>query len=399
MSPFYLFVPQNADLQAEYNQYEKITDIMPQYSLGCLTKRDKLVIGYTMDEVYANISEFIDSNKTDEEAVSMFDLALTDKDMWNAKTARKSVKKEQITEYIRPELFRPFDIRYIFYHPQFVARLNSRIMQNFVLPNYGLVLGRQGSATGSQTWDVLFISNSLLDQNIFRRGGGTVFPLYIYPDTQEGQANLITEKEANFSPQFLTKITAKLGYTPATENIFYYIYAVFHSSEYRYRYAPFLKIDFPRVPLTSNNEKFTQLAQKGSELVNLHLLKKLPNISMTKNETLTTVDLPLFSGEQQGKIHYQGDGKNEINQINYSSNLQRITINKDCYFTGIPEKVWEFKIGGYQVLDKWLKDRKNANRKLSNEEIIHYQKIVIALTKTSEIMQEIDRIIPEFPII
>jgi predicted helicase len=398
VSPFYLFIPQNADLLEEYNQGWKITDIMPQYSLGCLTKRDKLVIGYNIDEVFAQISQFIDSNKTDEEAVSIFDLQLLDNDRWNANSARKSVKKEQIKEYIKLELFRPFDFRYIFYHPKFVARLNGRIMQNFVLPNYGLVLGRQGSATGSPTWDVLFISDSLVDQNIFRRGGGTVFPLYIYPDTQEGQNNLIIERQANFSPEFLTAIAEKLGYTPSSENIFYYIYAVFHSPEYRYRYAPFLKIDFPRVPLISNDEKFTQLAKKGSELVNLHLLKKLPKVNITKNETMATVDLPLFSGEQPGKIHYQGDGENEINQITYSSNQQRITINKDCYFTGISENVWEFQIGGYQVLDKWLKDRKKAKRKLSSEDITHYQKIIVALQETMKIMTEIDQIIGNFPI-
>jgi hypothetical protein len=95
---------------------------------------------------------------------------------------------------------------------------------------------------------------------------------------------------------------------------------------------------------------------------------------------------------------YQTIGDNQVTEVTYNSELQRVYINKQSYFTDIPPHIWEFKIGGYQVLDKWLKDRKNANRKLSLEEINHYQKIVIALTDTLRLMQEIDRIIPGFPI-
>ncbi|MFO5527979.1 MAG: type ISP restriction/modification enzyme, partial [Cuspidothrix sp.] len=84
--------------------------------------------------------------------------------------------------------------------------------------------------------------------------------------------------------------------------------------------------------------------------------------------------------------------------VTYNSELQRVYINKQSYFTDIPPHIWEFKIGGYQVLDKWLKDRKNAKRELSIEDINHYQKIVIALTETLNLMQEIDIIIPGFPI-
>jgi predicted AlkP superfamily pyrophosphatase or phosphodiesterase len=122
---------------------------------------------------------------------------------------------------------------------------------------------------------------------------------------------------------------------------------------------------------------FNELARKGEELVNLHLMK-----SDIFNYLITT---------------YQGIGDNQVTEVTYNSELQRVYINKQSYFTDIPPHIWEFKIGGYQVLDKWLKDRKNAKRELSIEEINHYQKIVIALTETLQIMEEIDIIIPGFP--
>ncbi len=123
---------------------------------------------------------------------------------------------------------------------------------------------------------------------------------------------------------------------------------------------------------------FHELAIKGEELVSLHLMK-----SDKLNNFMTT---------------YQQIGDNQITEVTYHSELQRVYVNKQNYFTNIPQHIWEFKIGGYHVLDKWLKDRKNAKRELSTPEINHYQKIVISLTETFRIMQEIDQIIPHFPL-
>ncbi|MEM8780279.1 MAG: type ISP restriction/modification enzyme, partial [Cyanobacteria bacterium P01_G01_bin.49] len=197
-------------------------------------------------------------------------------------------------------------------------------------------------------------------------------------DTENQQGNLFEEKTPNLSPKFLAAIQERLGYIPTPETIFYYAYAMFHSPTYRQRYAEFLKIDFPRLPLTKNKQLFTTLATKGETLVNLHLMK-----SKQLNHLIT---------------QYQGDGENQVTQVKYSSQKKQVSINKTCHFTGIPEDIWEFKIGGYQVLDKWLKDRKKANRNLSDEDILHYQKIVVALNNTLKTMQEIETIIPSFPI-
>jgi predicted helicase len=399
VSPFYLFIPQNTELQEEYNQGWKITEIMPINSVGIVTARDSLTIQNTLQEVQNLVNDFV--SLSEEEARKKYNLGRDSKD-WSISLAQNDLRQSGLkNELITPILYRPFDIKYTYYTGNsrgFICRTRNEVMKNMLRgDNLALVTVRKmppSSNCGYFLATKYMVSNGAIRSD--NQSIDTVFPLYIYPDTENGQDNLVKEKQANFSPEFLTAITEKLGYQPTPENIFYYIYAVCHSPEYRYRYEPFLKIDFPRIPLTSNNELFTQLVTKGEELVNLHLLKKLPDISITKSETLATVDLPLF--QEKGSIHYQGDGENEISQVNYNSNQQKVIINKDCYFTGISEEVWNFKIGGYQVLDKWLKDRKKTKPKLSSDEITHYQQIVIVLQETIKLMTEIDQIIGKFPL-
>jgi len=166
------------------------------------------------------------------------------------------------------------------------------------------------------------------------------------------------------------------GEVVTPEDIFHYAYAIFHSPTYRKRYAEFLKIDFPRLPLTSNKTLFRSLAEKGAALVSLHLMESpLLNTPITK---------------------YPVSGLHEVEKVSYDEKTRRVYINKTEYFEGVPSEVWNFHIGGYQVCEKWLKDRKG--RKLSVDDINHYQKIVIALKETIRLMAEIDALIPEWPI-
>jgi predicted helicase len=157
----------------------------------------------------------------------------------------------------------------------------------------------------------------------------------------------------------------------APEDIFDYAYAVFHSPTYRTRYAEFLKIDFPRLPLTSNLKLFRALAAKGAELVALHLLES------PKVEDFLT-DWPV-------------KGDNIVEKVQYTEKDHRVWINKTQYFGGVPKPVWDFHIGGYQVCHKWLKDRKG--RRLTYEDTQHYQKVVVALSETIRLMAEIDEVI------
>ena len=118
------------------------------------------------------------------------------------------------------------------------------------------------------------------------------------------------------------------------------------------------------------------LAEKGAELVGLHLMT-----SPTLDNLMT---------------RFPESGDNVIERVRYDEPNRRVYINKAQYFEGVSPEVWQFWVGGYQVLDKWLKDRKE--RILSFEDIMHYQRIVVALSETRRIMQEIDSLIPEWPL-
>ncbi|MBV8822947.1 MAG: hypothetical protein JO123_09175, partial [Ktedonobacteraceae bacterium] len=190
----------------------------------------------------------------------------------------------------------------------------------------------------------------------------------------------------NLSPAFIEDITNKLSmaFTPdgkgnlqnnfGPEDIFNYMYAVFHSPIYRSRYAEFLKIAFPRLPLTSNRDLFRQLCGIGERLVGLHLMEQLGS---------ATPQYPVAGNDVVEKVTYSKP----------SCEAGRVWINRTQYFAGVPPEVWDFHVGGYKVCEKWLKDRKG--RTLSFEDIRHYQRIVAALAETRALMEQVDEAIDE----
>lgn len=198
----------------------------------------------------------------------------------------------------------------------------------------------------------------------------------------------------NLNPDFVSAFASRLGLkfvsdghgnlasTFGPEDIFDYIYAVFHSPTYRQRYAEFLKIDFPRVPLTSDRELFKKLCILGEEMVALHLLES-PQLTQLITRYPVVGDNIVEKGFPKFVIYEEG-------QPGY------VYINKAQYFEGVPKEVWEFHVGGYQVCEKWLKDRRG--RQLSFDDLMHYQKVVVALKETIRLMAEIDRAIPGWPI-
>jgi predicted helicase len=246
--------------------------------------------------------------------------------------------------------------------------------------NYALISGRQGQAVGNMPWNLSFISNTISDQNIFDRGGGSVFPLYIIPESKGQQViGQIMERIPNLKPEIINKISEKVGLVFTNEkqsnectfaplDILDYIYAVLHSPTYRERYKEFLKIDFPRVPIPKDISTFWQLVKLGGEIRQAHLFECL-----TVEKFITK---------------YQIDGNNIVTKIKFQDG--KVYINDTQYFDNVPEVAWTFFIGGYQPAQKWLKDRKE--RTLDYDDILHYQKIIVALFETDRLMSEIDKI-------
>ncbi len=357
--PFLLLNQKLNEKENLYNQFYKLNEIFQTFSNGIVTKRDGLVINQSKQELIDNLKTFIDSNLTDEEVAREFKLPLEDKDKWNLKRARNHLQQTGIKDAQIVSLqYRPFDNRLIYFDDVLVARLVKKVMSNFLFKNFGLIVGRAGQNIGSSLWDLCFISNSPVDLNIFYRGGGMTFPLFI--KTHEGY-------EANFSNKFLEFIkNTTFNFTP--EQILSYIYAILHSPTYRTKYAEFLKIDFPRIPFTEDKNFFEQLSALGWQLIEAHLMN---------NDALNVIE---------EKIHCADFNNHEVEKPVF--NNDKLFFNKQEYFYPVSKQVYEFYIGGYQVLDKYLKDRKG--RKLGLLEIKHVSNIIKVLGFTIEQMKRID---------
>ena len=378
-SPLYLFTPQDKDLRTEYEVGWKITEIMPVNSTGVKTHRDHFVFDFDLSELRKRIDKFRDLSILDQEISETYELQ--DTRDWKLSQRRRALKSNSDWEsYFTQCLYRPFDWRAYYHHEDVVELPRSEVMRNFVQnKNLGFITSRNVEI--ERIYDQVLCTSNIIDNHTLSlKEANYLFPLYIYPNTENLQGSLFASDkiETNLSQKFVDAIKEKLGYNPTPEAIFYYIYTIFHSPTYRQRYAEFLKGDFPRVPLISSEQLFKDLGAKGQALVDLHLMK-----SKKLNKLITKMS---------------GDGDNAVTEVTYKPTEQRIYINKNRYFEGIAPDVWEFKIGGYQVLDKWLKDRKKAKRTLSFDDVLHYQKVVVALKETMQLMVEIDQLIPSFPI-
>ncbi|MCS7193018.1 MAG: N-6 DNA methylase, partial [Armatimonadetes bacterium] len=388
-SPLYLFVPQDTNLQREYEQGFKVTEIFPVYSVGIVTARDKLTIHFTPDDVWETVKKFV--RLAPEEARKEFDLGKDVRD-WKVEWAQKDLREagvpdENARKKVVPILYRPFDIRFTFYTGKsrgFLCMPRPEVMSHMLAgENWGLITARQKSQQ-SESWALVGVSKFIIESCAISNKTKEInylFPLYLYTLTDQITApNQVTDEQGrrlNLSDKFLEALAERLG-LPRTEpfklpegitpeDIFGYIYAILHSRQYRKRYAEFLRRDFPRIPLTSNRELFFELAKLGKELVAVHLFENVPDLGYGKLEVA---------------------GSNEIERVHYDEVHQRVYINANQYFAPVPKKVWEFRIGGYQPAEKWLKDRKG--RKLEFSDIEHYRKILHAIAETLRLMDKID---------
>ena len=373
--PDYIFIDQDLEIKAEYNIGWRVPEILPVNTLGFQSHRDHFSIGFSRSTLQQRLQEFRDIRFSDQDIKSKYNLK--DNRDWSLKESRQKIRQEEDWKrWLIKFYYRPFDLRFCYFSTIAMDYPRVIFQQHITEENICLNVVRQ---TKANEWRHALVANTPTPAlYVELKDGSNAFPLYLYPDTTNQQGNLFVEKSPNLSSDFIAAIREKLGYIPTPEDIFYYIYAIFHSPTYRQRYAEFLKIDFPRVPLTSNDKLFKDLGVKGQELVELHLMK-----SKKLNKLITQIG---------------GDGDNAVTQVTYKPKEQHVYINKTRYFEGIAPDVWEFKIGGYQVLSKWLKDRKKAKRTLSFDELLHYQKVVVALKETMQLMEDIDQLIPSFPI-
>ncbi len=381
-SPFYLFLPEDKDLRNEFLKFPSIKRIMPVNVLGFQTHRDHFAIAFERETILSRFSLLRDSKLSDIEIKEHF--GLSDNRDWSVHTARRYLRgdnnwKDRIIQC----LYRPFDTRWCYFG---IAAMDypRRELINHVAgkENICLLVPRQIS---SSTWQHASLSRTVAESCLISnktKEGNYNFPLYLY--LQKDLLSSLSSNRVNISNEFLFELAKVInqplepitglpkGLTP--EDIFQYIYAVLYSPNYRNRYNEFLKIDFPRIPLTSSLELFRVLSRLGGELVSLHLME-----SPRLNTSIT-----IFQGSAPS---------NKVEKITYSDQNVWVDKGQTEGFQGIPKNVWDSYIGSYQICDKWLKDRRG--RVLSEEDITHYQKIFVALNETIRLTGEIDQVIEE----
>jgi predicted helicase len=399
-SPFFLLEPLDESAADSYNDWSPINEVMPVNVTGIVTARDEFVIDFDRDALRSRIQDL--------RSAAMSDAAIRQKYFqgkgskkyppgdsrgWKLPEARKKLRADKHWDKrFAPVLYRPFDIREIYYVPWMVDWPRTEAMPH-MLAGENLAIGTTRTVEIGVGYSHIFATRKMIQHHtVSIKEVNYEFPLYLYPGVGKSDGSLFHTwpegkggRRPNLDPGFVEAIEQATGLTFVTdgrgdlkkkfgpEDVLAYIYAVFHGPEYRRRFEPMLKLDFPRVPPPAAAELFAALAQLGRNLLALHLLES-PKLAKPITE---------FIG-----------GRNpEVEKVSWSKNTVWIDKAQTTGFKGVREDVWNFHIGGYQVCEKWLKDRKG--RRLSNNEIAHYQKIVVALAETIRLMKEIDEVIEQ----
>ncbi|EAH7544409.1 DNA methyltransferase [Campylobacter jejuni] len=343
--PFYLFLPQNNDLLEEYNKGISVKDIFMLLSVGIVSAKDSILISTNTEKLKQQIHDYYNE----------FD--------------KKNIKEIA---------YRPFDTQKIYYDIKKVERPRIETMEHFLEnENIGLICDR---GTKLNNIDNIFISSKIIDLHLVG-SGSYIYPLYLYPTTRSKKflkkenpnfnEENFTSKIENFKESFRTFIDELYKEKFSPQNILGYIYAVLFHKIYREKYFDFLKIDFPKIPFTKDKNTFKNLSKLGLKLINLHLLKN--------DELDFNVGEALFKDIKNKNF--------KIQKIKYNKDTKELFINESLYFNKVSPEIYEFKIGGYAVLDKYLKSHKEEDI-----EHKHFTLIIQTLDETLKIQDEISKI-------
>jgi hypothetical protein len=433
-APFFFFVPRKSGERqaAEYGNAVSLPDLMPFHNSGIQTKQDALTVQFSETEIKEVIRDLKQLSLS--ETREKYGVGPDGRD-WQLGWAVADVAKEKNGEFVKVA-YRPFDSRWTYYTGNakgFIAYPRDSLSRLF-LDGHNL-----GLCTLRQTVDDAFRhvvavrepneANILISHHVSQQtfplylsageSTGLEFPVGKHPRQNRRVANfnlgVVAGLEKPLSLSFVADGKGDLKKTFGPEDVFNYIYAVFHSPTYRTRYAEFLKSDFPRVPLTSDLKQFRVLCGLGAELVALHLLESPKLGKPTARYPVTGPNIVekgfpkyLAPGEpepgtgkplKEGRVYVSRSAAVPAATVAAMSPSptggQRPPLQAQ-YFEGVPLEVWNFHIGGYQVCEKWLKDRRG--RTLTYDDLEHYRKVVTALSETIRLMAEIDAAIPKWPI-
>lgn len=407
LPPEYIFDCYDSEKKAEYEQYMSLPLIFNQNgdpAPGIVTTHDEFAISFTQEEQIEKVGALLASRN---EAEARQHFRLCSQNQWDYTQAKKELQDGKWQEEIVRVLYRPFDFRVTVFNRHVAVHRRERVSRHMLAgSNIGLTFMRQVAIGDAYTH--FGVTTHAVDNRAFYSNKGimSLAPLYLHSRADRSEVLAFTswpkgrrDRRPNLNPIFVNSIASSAGLrfvsdgigdldaTFGPEDTLAYIYAVFHSPGYRSRYEAYLKLDFPRVPMPGDVRLFRQLVSMGHKLVSLHLLQS-PDL----DQAITDYAGP--KNPQVGRVGWS-NGTVWLDAAKTNAReFHRATKTGQFGFHGVPEQVWDFHIGGYQVCHKWLKDRKG--RMLSDEDIAHYQRIVVALNETTRIMTEIDKAIESY---
>ena len=371
-TPDYYFIPKNEQFKSEYDSFYSIADIFKIFSLPLMTGRDNVTIKQSKEEITSVLKVF--QEKSEQEIRNTLTTGNDSRD-WKVSKAKEDIEITKASEtYIKEIAYRLFDSRFTYFTGNakgFHASPQFKICKNMLFENIGLLLPRQISKSEFRHVfctklipEMCTISTATKEQN-------QLFPLYLYPDATFDNSKTKLNREENFTDDFRNYIDNLYGKGKTPEQIFGYIYAILHSDTYRTKYIEFLIDKFARIPFTKDKKVFDKLSQLGTELIASHLLEAKLNTTL---------------GE------FIGNGSNIIEFISYIEEKKtgKIYINKTQYFNNVPSNIWEFQIGGFAPIKKFLQERKN--RELNIDDVDKITMIINVIEYTIEQVKKIEKL-------
>lgn len=406
-APFNYFVPKDYETKEVYDKGFIISVLFKINGVGLTTAHDDFVITHGKSDLLNRYIEFQNSPRDADFLHKTFNVR--EKKGWNILDGYDNISGvKDLNTFIHSISYRPFDYRFIFYEDKLVWRTVKRVMKHLIrgenIALAGIRLNKENDEVG---YTGVFMTRHISEARLADRFITNIFPLYLYPDKPDE----IYSREyriPNLDLEIVNKIGEKLGLEFEAEksgeegkfapiDLLDYIYAVLHSPTYREKYKEFLKIDFPRVPYPEDIDNFWQLVKLGGELRSIHLLENpiVENYITQYPVNGDNVVTRSLTSRSPGFVP-KNSPPSEGWFAEQSGVVGRVYINDDQYFDNVPEIAWNFYIGGYQPAQKWLKDRRD--RTLDFEDILHYQKIIVALTETDRLMREVDEVMEEWEI-
>ena len=356
---FFTKVKSNKKYRIEFIGLNKI---FKEINNGIETKRDKLFIDFNKNKLTERMLK-ISNFDFDENFKNEYKAYSTDGyDFYNKiKTIEFNKNDIKIIHY------RPFDFRYICFN-EWLARRRIKIMKHFIdKENIGLVFTR---IVTSKKFHHAFISDKIIDQHV-NSGRDYIAPLYLYEENSKGEfkwrlpaSGVEKSYKPNWTDSFKEFLKNYISDNP--KEILNYIYAILYSPTYRENYKEDLKYDYPRIPFTKDKNIFDRLQKLGEELIDLHLLKKVP----------------------QSNAGYPNKGEHKISYSKYNEVEKRLYINEKQYFENVKKEVYNYSIGGYKPIEKYIK----AREILTLKDISHLIKVIAVIERTIYLQEEIDKV-------